>query len=104
MRRLLWEAALKRNFGLILGILSGTLVSSAWAAGYGLKEQSATAMGAAYAGVAADTSNPAAMSYNPTTLSGIAETDLAVSVVEIVPHSSAHYTTATTSAGTTAMG
>lgn len=76
----------------------------AWSAGYGLKEQSATAMGSAYAGVAADTANPAALGYNPATLSGVVDTDGAFSVVEIVPHSSASYASATTAAGTAASG
>jgi len=76
----------------------------AWGAGYGLKEQSATAMGSAYAGVAADSGNVAALPYNPATLAGVTTTDAAVSVVEIVPHSSASYGTATTAAGTPAGG
>ncbi len=80
------------------------LLSPAWAAGYGLKEQSAAAMGAAYAGVAADLSNPASLSYNPASLAGVADTDAAISLVEIVPHSSSLYTTATTALGTPTGG
>ena len=85
-------------------LLSPVLLSPAWAAGYGLKEQSAAAMGAAYAGVAADLSNPASLSYNPATLAGVADTDFAISLVEVVPHSTATYTSATTALGTPTGG
>jgi long-chain fatty acid transport protein len=87
------------------GIVAGhALISGAWAAGYGLKEHSARAMGAAYAGSAADTDEAGALVYNPASLSGVAGTDASISLVEIVPHSSATYTGATTSAGTPASG
>jgi long-chain fatty acid transport protein len=97
------ETAMKRVSGLVL-LLSMAAITPALAAGYGLKEQSAQAMGSAYAGVAADLSNPGALSYNPATLAGVVDTDVAFSLVEIVPHSSAVYGTATTSAGTPAGG
>src|SRR5471030_339304 len=100
MKRAL-NSVLFLNTALVLpALLSPALLSPAWAAGYGLKEQSAAAMGAAYAGVAADLSNPASLSYNPATLAGVADTDFAISLVEIVPHSTAVYTTATTALGT----
>jgi long-chain fatty acid transport protein len=83
---------------------TAALTGSAWAAGFGLKEQSAAAMGAAYAGAAANTQDAGALVYNPASLSGVADTDFAISLVEIVPHSSAGYTAATTSAGTPAGG
>ena len=94
---------MKRVSGLVL-FLNIAAIPPALAAGYGLKEHSAQAMGTAYAGVAADLSNPNALSYNPATLAGVVDTDIAFSLVEIVPHSSAAYTTATTSAGTPASG
>jgi long-chain fatty acid transport protein len=94
---------MKRASGLVL-FLNIAAIAPALAAGYGLKEHSAQAMGTAYAGVAADLYNPSALSYNPATLAGVADTDIAVSLVEIVPHSSAVYTTAVTSAGTPAGG
>jgi len=76
----------------------------ALAAGYGLKEHSAQSMGAAYAGSAVDLSNSNAMAYNPATLAGVVDTDGAISLVEILPPSSANYSTAVTSAGTPAGG
>ena len=92
-----------RKLGLVLFLNMATALP-ALAAGYGLKEQSALAMGSAYAGVAADLSNPSAMSYNPATLAGVADSDASLSLVEIMPHSSAAYSSATTSAGTPAGG
>lgn len=94
---------MKRELGAAL-IVTTALTVPAFAAGYGLKEQSAQAMGAAYAGVAANQADPASLPYNPATLAGVQDTDASLSVVEILPQSSAHYTTATTSAGTPAGG
>jgi len=98
------KRALKTVLFLNTALVAPALLSPAWAAGYGLKEQSAAAMGAVYAGVAADLSNPASLSYNPATLAGVADTDFAVSLVEIVPHSGARYTTHTTALGTSTSG
>jgi long-chain fatty acid transport protein len=84
--------------------LSLSLAAPALAAGYGLKEHSALAMGTAYAGAAADLSNPNGLSYNPATLAGVSGSDASISLVEIVPHSDAAYTTAVTSAGTPTGG
>ncbi|MBV9548965.1 MAG: porin [Alphaproteobacteria bacterium] len=94
---------MKRSAGLVL-FLNSVAIVPAMAAGYGLKEHSAAAMGTAYAGVAADLSNPNALSYNPATLAGVTDTDVAVSLVEIVPHSNASFTVATTAAGTPTGG
>ena len=74
--------------------LNTALAAPALAAGYGLKEHSALAMGTAYAGVAADLSNPSGLSYNPATLAGVMGSDAAISLVEIVPHSDASFSTA----------
>ncbi|MBV9046244.1 MAG: outer membrane protein transport protein [Alphaproteobacteria bacterium] len=68
-------------------------------AGYGLKEHSADAMAAAYAGAAATSSDASYLAYNPAALAGVADDDLSVSLVAILPGSKATYTTATTSAG-----
>jgi len=76
---------------------------AAMAAGFGLKEHSAEAMGSAYAGVAASASAQA-LSYNPASLAGVATNDLSISLVEILPTSSANYSAATTAAGTQASG
>ncbi|MEJ1970540.1 MAG: outer membrane protein transport protein [Rhizomicrobium sp.] len=69
------------------------------AAGYGLKEESADAMAAAYAGSAATSSDASYLAYNPASLAGVEGTDFAVSGTAILPGSRGHYTTATTSAG-----
>lgn len=73
------------------------------AAGYGLKEHSAEAMGSAYAGAAASQSAQA-LSYNPASLSGVTGSDASISLVEILPSSSASYSLATTTAGTPTGG
>lgn len=75
----------------------------AMAAGFGLKEHSAEAMGSAYAGVAASHSAQA-LSYNPASLAGVADSDVSLSLVEILPTSSAGYSVATTTAGTPSGG
>jgi len=69
------------------------------AAGYGLKEHSADAMAAAYAGAAASDRDASTMVYNPAAAAGVADTDFSASLVAILPGSSASYSTATTSAG-----
>ncbi|MEJ0026238.1 MAG: outer membrane protein transport protein [Rhizomicrobium sp.] len=69
------------------------------AAGYGLKEHSADAMAAAYAGAAASDRDASTMVYNPAAAAGVADTDVSVSLVAILPGSSATYPTAATSAG-----
>lgn len=76
---------------------------AALAAGFGLKEHSAEAMGSAYAGVAASGSAQA-LSYNPASLAGVTANDVSISLVEILPSSSADYSVATTAAGTPASG
>ncbi len=99
---------MKRIAGLVLFLNSAAmlpgLAPAAWAAGYGLKEHSAVAMGSAYAGAAADLSNPNSLSLNPATLAGVADTDASFSLVEIIPHSDASFSTATTSLGTPTGG
>jgi len=94
---------MKRAFAIVVAIQI-PLTAPALAAGFGLKEQSAAAMGAAYAGVAADDSHAADVAYNPAALSGVQDADFSLSAVEILPTSSANYTVATTAAGTPASG
>jgi long-chain fatty acid transport protein len=77
--------------------------TAALAAGFGLKEHSAEAMGSAYAGAAAS-SSAQALYYNPASLAGVVDNDVSFSLVEILPTSSARYTTATTSVGTQTGG
>ncbi|HEX4304012.1 MAG TPA: outer membrane protein transport protein [Rhizomicrobium sp.] len=79
--------------------LSALGASPAFAAGYGLKEHSADAMAAAYAGAAATDSDASYLAYNPAALAGVGETDFAGSLVGIVPGTKANYLSATTSAG-----
>jgi long-chain fatty acid transport protein len=76
----------------------------ALAAGYGLKEHSADAMAAAYAGAAATDTDASYLAYNPAASAGVADTDISVSMVGILPGSKGDYTTALTSAGTPAGG
>jgi long-chain fatty acid transport protein len=82
-----------------LCLLLTIAATPALAAGYGLKEHSADAMAAAYAGAAATDTDASYLAYNPASLAGVTSTDFTLSGVAILPGSRAHYTTATTSAG-----
>ena len=90
----------------VLLALAFFLVSAgpALSAGYGVKEWSATAMGSAYAGASATSSDASFLSYNPAAAGAVVNYDSAVSAVGILPTSSANITGATTSAGTPAGG
>ena len=79
-------------------------VGPALSAGYGLKESSATAMGGAYAGAAATSTDASFLSYNPAAAGFVADYDSAVSLIAILPTSSANFSSATTSAATPAGG
>ncbi len=94
---------MRRLTGAFLGLFA-VAASPAFAAGYGLKEHSADAMAAAYAGAAATDSDASYMAYNPAALAGVADTDMAFSLVGIVPGTKANYGSATTSLGTPAGG
>jgi len=88
-----------RAIGLtFLAVVAGT-TTSAVGAGYGLKEHSADAMAAAYAGAAATQTDASYLAYNPASLSSVVDQDISFSLVEILPGSKGNYTTATTSAG-----
>ncbi len=78
--------------------------ASAHAAGYALKEESADAMGAAYAGSAATEKDASYLIYNPASLDGVEDWDVSVSGVGILINTSAHYAVATTSLGTPTGG
>jgi long-chain fatty acid transport protein len=78
--------------------------SPALAAGYGLKEHSADAMSASYAGAAATGSDASYLAYNPAALGGVADTDISISLVPILPGSKGTYSAATTSAGSPTGG
>jgi long-chain fatty acid transport protein len=78
--------------------------SPAFAAGYGLNEQSAAAMGSAYAGAAAGAEDASYLPYNPAAAAATTSGDVTVSAVSIMPSSSANYTTALTAAGTPVSG
>lgn len=71
----------------------------AYGAGYELKEYSADAMAAAYAGSAATSTDASYLAYNPASLASVENWDLSVSAVGIFPGSDAHYSAATTSLG-----
>ena len=93
-----------RNSLLPAAALIALAATPALAAGYGLKEHSADAMAAAYAGAAASDHDASYLAYNPAASGGVAGTDMSASLVAILPGSSANYSTALTSAGTPAGG
>jgi long-chain fatty acid transport protein len=80
------------------------LANPASASGYGVREWSAAAMGASYAGASATGTDASFLAYNPATLAGVGSYDSALSLTGLFPSSSATYTTATTSAGTPTSG
>jgi long-chain fatty acid transport protein len=95
-----------RRTGLLsVGAFTAVLISSAaQGAAFGLKEHSADAMSAAYAGAAATDSDASYLVYNPATLAGVNEFDISVSAIEALPGTRASYTLATTSLGTPTGG
>src|ERR1700752_2219818 len=58
-------------------------VMPAYAAGVGLKEYSADAMAAAYAGAAASDSDASYLAYNPASSIGVVDTDMSASLVSV---------------------
>jgi long-chain fatty acid transport protein len=86
--------------------VTGSLLLSApaHASGYGVREWSAAAMGAAYAGASATGLDASFLAYNPASLASVGSYDSSVSLVGLFPSSSANYTTATTSALTPTGG
>ncbi len=91
-----------RKFALAFVLACGA--SPALAAGYGLKEHSADAMAAAYAGAAASDRDASYLAYNPAALAGVSDTDFALDMVAIGSGSHADYSAAATSAGTPTGG
>jgi long-chain fatty acid transport protein len=77
--------------------------SPAFAAGFGLREFSATAMGNAFAGSAAASDDATYLAYNPASSSAVGSLDASVTAMGILTTSSANYS-ALTSAGTPAGG
>ena len=77
---------------------------AAHGAAFGLKEHSADAMSAAYAGAAATESDASYLVYNPATLAGVNDYDVSASVVEALPGTKASYTVTTTTLGTPTGG
>jgi long-chain fatty acid transport protein len=84
--------------------IGGVLAAPAWAAGYGLHEFSTKALGTAFAGGAADGSDATFQAYNPAAAGAVKNGDVALAASAILIGSSAHYSTALTSAGTPAGG
>jgi long-chain fatty acid transport protein len=89
-----------------LALLSASLLlpAPASASGYGVREWSAAAMGASYAGASATGSDASFMAYNPAMLAGVGTYDSSASLTGLFPWSSATYTSATTSALTPTGG
>ncbi|MGQ0740986.1 MAG: OmpP1/FadL family transporter [Alphaproteobacteria bacterium] len=92
--------------GYATGVLAAgcvLLAQFAHAAGYGLREHGADAVGAAYAGASATATDASYLAYNPAALGFVDDSDLALSLAGIFPTSSANYS-ATTSALTPVGG
>src|ERR1700722_19157605 len=89
---------------LILLVFAVAPLQSAFAAGYGLDEESAEAMGTAFAGAAATGSDASYLSYNPATAAATADGDASFSAIAIMPKTAANYGTALTAAGTPTAG
>lgn len=85
-------------FGLVV-VASAVSTGVANGAAFGLKEHSADAMAAAYAGAAATQSDASYLVYNPAALAGVNDFDASFSLVEELPGTKARYTTALTSVG-----
>lgn len=79
-------------------------VHVALGAGFELREQSAKAIGSAYAGAAATGMDASYLPYNPANAAGVEDWDFSANVTEILPDSSADYSVALTSAGTPTGG
>jgi long-chain fatty acid transport protein len=91
----------------ILVLVTATATATAvpaLGAGYGLKEHSADAMAAAYAGSAATGTDASYLAYNPAAAGAVDISDFSISAVEILPGSNGAYQSATTSAGTPTGG
>lgn len=83
---------------------AGLFPGAAAGAAFGLKEHSADAMAAAYAGAAATQSDASYLVYNPASLAGVNDFDVSFNVVEELPGTRAKYSTAITSVGTPSGG
>jgi long-chain fatty acid transport protein len=92
-----------RKYGLVLVAACALAPQLANAAGYALREHSADAMGAAYAGSAATGTDASYMVYNPASLGFVGGTDFSASIAGIFVDSSSRYG-ATTSALTPVSG
>src|SRR5258708_30517814 len=91
-----------RRIGLYIAAAGAAAVFSApaLAASYGIKEHSADAMAAVYAGAAATESDASYLPSNPASLSGVKNSDASFSVVVILPGATGNYTSAAATAGT----
>lgn len=95
-----------RRIGLYIpAILAAALHSSSvLGASYAIKEHSADAMAAVYAGAAATESDASYLPYNPASLAGVRNSDASVSVVVILPGTKGNYPASTTTLGTPTGG
>jgi len=93
-----------RKFGLGFLVLAGVLAPQmAFSAGFGLREHSAEALGAANAGASASTSDASYIAFNPAALGFVDSADFSVTLAGILPSSEANYS-AITSALTPVSG
>src|ERR1700748_1088341 len=96
MRRLL-------RFLPVIAVAQALGISAANAAAFELREFSATAMGTAYAGAAANAADPGSLFYNPATLGGVENWDTSLNGAGILINSKANVA-GTTLAGTPTGG
>jgi long-chain fatty acid transport protein len=92
-----------KKTGLILVTAFGLAPQFAYATGYALRENSADAMSAAYAGSTATDTDASYIAYNPAALGAVRDFDISESATAILPDNSSHYS-ATTSASTPVGG
>lgn len=88
----------------IATILAASSVQPALAAGFAVREQSAEAMGSAYAGAAATGSDASYLSYNPAAAAATDYGDVSLNAIAILPNAAASDAAAATSAGTPVSG
>ncbi len=93
-----------RRSALTILCASLLLTTSAYAAGFGLRETSASAMGTAYAGAGASGQHASTMAFNPALLGDVDDFDISVSAIGLMPPASGDFTTANTAAGTPISG
>lgn len=89
-----WGAGVGAALLALMAFPNGTL-----AAGYGVREVSATSMGIAYAGAGARDDAPSYMGYNPAAAAGVNDWDVEGGLIAVWPSSEASFAIARTASG-----